>query len=322
MKIKNNKALPKLILIWSKRICNSFKKDKKPKRGRPPLYQDQIIIAALLLKILKGSSLRKLEEDLKELFPKVPDFTTLWYRFRKLEKSYLMEMIRRSAKEIMRVLKAKEFHCLVADGTGFGYGETYYMKWLKGQKLRKVRSHVKAVVLVGMVRGKEVVVGVNVGRAYSDENKLLMPMLEGLDFRAKYFLGDAYYGRSVEVLKGVKEHGMVAVVPVRETMRQKVRDEYRKWAKENYELRRKVYRKRWRVGEWPTGTVKNTTGDRDNVKDFHVASLYVLGRFVIYNLALLEELLLLWLKLLGHMTPSNSLSFNKMRIFPTASGSS
>ena len=314
MKIKNNKALPKLILIWSKRICNSFKKNQKPRRGRPPLYQDQIIIAALLLKILKGSSLRELEDDLKELFPKVPDFTTLWYRFKKLEKSYLMEMIKESAKEIMKVLKVKEFHCLAADGTGFGYGETYYMKWLKGQELRKVRSHVKTVVLVGMVKGKEVVVGVNVGRAYSDENKLLMPMLEGLEFRAKYFVGDAYYGRSVEVLRKVKEHGMVAVVPVRETVRQKVRDEYRKWAKENYELRRKVYRKRGNV-ERKIGVVKNTMGDRDEVKDFHIASLYVLGRFVIYNLALLEELLLLWLKLLSYMTLFNSLSFNKMRIF-------
>ena len=139
------------------------------------------------------------------------------------------------------------------------------MKWLKGQELRKVRSHVKAVMLVGMVKGKEVVVGVNVGRAYLDENKLLMPMLEGLSFRAKYFVGDAYYGKSVDALKRVKELGMVVVVSERDTMRRKVR-----------------------VWEWPTGTVKNTMGDRDKVEDFHVASLYVLGRFVIYNFALLE----------------------------------
>ena len=111
------------------------------------------------------------------------------------------------------------------------------MKWLKGQELRKVRSHVKAVMLVGMVKGKEVVVGVNVGRAYLDENKLLMPMLERMEFRARYFIGDACYGKSVEVLKKVKELGMEAVVPVKDTHRTRVRDSYRLWVKENYMLR-------------------------------------------------------------------------------------
>ena len=130
---------------------------------------------------------------------------------------------------------------------------------------------------------------------YTKFETVPMAMLEGLSFRAKYFVGDAYYGKSVDALKRVKELGMVVVVSERDTMRRKVR-----------------------VWEWPTGTVKNTVGDRDKVEDFHVASLYVLARFVIYNLALLEELLLLRLKLLGCITPSNSLSFNKMRIFSTA----
>ena len=34
------------------------------------------------------------------------------------------------------------------------------------------------------------------------ENKLLMPMLEGLGFKAKYFVGDAYHGK---VCGGAKE---------------------------------------------------------------------------------------------------------------------
>ena len=83
-------------------------------------------------------------------------------------------------------------------------------------------------------------------------------------------------------------------------------------------LGRKVYKKRGNVGG-PIGIVKNTMGNRDRIKGMHVASLYVLGRFVIYNLAPLRELFLLWIKLLGCITPPNSLSFNKMRIFPTDS---
>ena len=76
MKIKNNNTLPKLILRWSKHICDHIKRESKPRRGRPPVYEDHIIIAALLLKVLKGMSLRELENELKELFPKAPDFTT------------------------------------------------------------------------------------------------------------------------------------------------------------------------------------------------------------------------------------------------------
>jgi hypothetical protein len=39
----------------------------------------------------------------------------------------------------MKVLKAKEFHCLIADGTGFGYGETYQLSWKKGKEPGEVK---------------------------------------------------------------------------------------------------------------------------------------------------------------------------------------
>ncbi len=66
-------------------------------------------------------------------------------------------------------MKAKEFHCLIADGTDFGYFDTFKLLWMKGKEIRQVRSHVKTEVLVGAVKRKAVVVGVNTGRAYSDE---------------------------------------------------------------------------------------------------------------------------------------------------------
>jgi hypothetical protein len=128
----------------------------------------------------------------------------------------------------MEKLKAKEFHSLIADGTGFGYSDTFKLLWMKGKEIRQVRTHIKTGVLVGVVRDKAVVVGVNTGEAYSDEGKLLEPVLRALEFRAKYFLGDAYYG-SVKVLREVKQLNMVAVVPVKDTVRKKARDPYRLW---------------------------------------------------------------------------------------------
>jgi len=174
MKIKNNKVLVELILKWSKHVCNNPKKENKRRRGRPPVYQDHLIVAALLLKVLKGLSLRDLEEELKDLFPKAPDFTTLWYRFKKPEQSYLREVIRETAQRIREKLGAKEFHCLIADGTGFGYSDTFKLLWMRGKEIRRVKSHVKTELLVGVVKGKAVVVGVNTGKAYSDECKLWM----------------------------------------------------------------------------------------------------------------------------------------------------
>jgi len=105
-----------------------------------------------------------------------------------------------------------------------------------------------------------------------------------------------------EICKGFEEgKGAIAIVPVRDTLHTKVRDTHRLWAKRNYELRRKVYKKNRGFVEQCIGKAKNSMGDRDWTKDFHTASLYVLGRFVLLNLALLAELLLLWLKLLGFL---------------------
>jgi hypothetical protein len=56
--------------------------------------------------------------------------------------------------------------------------------------------------------------------------------------------------------------------------------------------RREIYkRNRYKV-EQVIGIVKSRFGDRDKTKDFHVASLYFLARFVLYNLIIpLERIL-------------------------------
>ncbi len=172
----------------------------------------------------------------------------------------------------------------------------------KKEKIRKVKSHVKVELCVGVVKGKSVVVGINVGKAYSDEHKLLKPILDALKVRAMYFLADAYYGNRVKVLQKVKELGIKAIVPIRDSLHKKVKDPYRLWAEQNYEERKKVYRRyRYRV-EQVIGIVKNLFGDRDMVLDRDVATLYALARFAIYNLIQLLRLLFLFFKLLRWVT--------------------
>ncbi|RMH79403.1 MAG: hypothetical protein D6674_07835 [Acidobacteria bacterium] len=72
MKAKHKKHLIKLIIAKSKQICKSLKPTSRT-RGRPKVYKDHIIIAALLIKTLERPSLINLEERPKDIFPKVPD---------------------------------------------------------------------------------------------------------------------------------------------------------------------------------------------------------------------------------------------------------
>ncbi len=65
------------------------------------------------------------------------------------------------------------------------------------------------------------------------------------------------------------------------------------------------------------GIVRNRFGDRDRVRDFHTASLYVLARFALYNLILLYKLLLLCLNLLRVYQRFFWFSLKPQGIFPT-----
>ena len=91
---------------------------------------------------------------------------------------------------------------IAADGTGFGYGEKRELNWMRGSQIRKVSSHVKVELLVGKVRGKAIILGVNMGKTYSDERKLLMEILEKVNIKTKKVLADALYEQrgSQEVL--------------------------------------------------------------------------------------------------------------------------
>lgn len=50
----------------------------------------------------------------------------------------------------------------------------------RGQEIRKIKSHVKGVVILELTkRGHRVVMGARLGKAYSDERKLFLAWLKG-----------------------------------------------------------------------------------------------------------------------------------------------
>ncbi len=50
----------------------------------------------------------KLRRKTKGIFPQVPNFTTIHYRFKKLNQDYLKELIEQTAKQIIEELKANQ----------------------------------------------------------------------------------------------------------------------------------------------------------------------------------------------------------------------
>ena len=75
------------------------------KRGRPRKYKESLICFALALKVVQRLSYRDLEHQLKllGLFSEVPDFSSLLYRFKRLNERVLAYFIKKVANSIKTV---------------------------------------------------------------------------------------------------------------------------------------------------------------------------------------------------------------------------
>ncbi|HXG41517.1 MAG TPA: hypothetical protein VNL95_02195 [Dehalococcoidia bacterium] len=61
---------------------------------------------------------------------------------------------------------------VLADGTGFGFGLPFWARWRRGMGLRRLRPHVKGVV-VGVAGGRRMLLGACLGPPQSWERRLL-----------------------------------------------------------------------------------------------------------------------------------------------------
>ncbi|MCS7214477.1 MAG: transposase [Candidatus Calescibacterium sp.] len=231
----SNKHIELLSKLIKKLIEQFYSQNPPPKRpGRPPAYTTEIIILAAILKIHKNVSYRTLELILKDRLGHSPDFSTIFYRFKKLNPELLSFVLSKTAEICEKVLDIKEYHAVVADATGFGYDDTVKLNYLRGKQIRQVKAHVKTEALIGVRGKKKIVLGVAVGEAYSDELKLLWSMLDRAEFKAQHFVADGYYD-SVRLIKHFEQRQIKCVTPISERMRQEVRNRYRKLVKERYE---------------------------------------------------------------------------------------
>ncbi|MGC8872803.1 MAG: transposase [Caldimicrobium sp.] len=110
MKNKKYKQIVKFIIEYIEKNLEIQQIHKK--RGRPAIYHTKLILTALILKTFLKLSFRDTQDLLEDLFPNkpIPDFSTLFYRFKNLDKQLVENLIKDLAEIIRQKMQVKEFH--------------------------------------------------------------------------------------------------------------------------------------------------------------------------------------------------------------------
>jgi hypothetical protein len=271
----------------------------KTKRGRPKKYPDDVILTLLFLQVAWKLSFRELEFMSVQVLGResTPDFSTYYYRLKKLPSYILVDFLNFISRRLLGKYH-KEVKFLVIDGTGFKYDELYPLKVLRGAEIKRLKSHVKAVVLsVHLESGKRFVLTVLPERSYASEVKVGEKIVHWLSCRGfilnvlkgKPFLGDKAYD-SISFIELLERIGFKPYIKVKETFRKGVRSEVRLRAKRLVESD-EIFRYRGLI-ESIFGEIKNDVGSYERTKSFHIAQLFVLAKFCLFNLWVF--LLFLW----------------------------
>ncbi|HEY8542247.1 MAG TPA: transposase [Pseudothermotoga sp.] len=254
----------------------------KRRRGRPRKYSESFILLVFFIKVMRKYSFRDTVFYFEEILGvKVPSISTLHYRFSKLDMLYFKKLFDR----VLEKLKVdEELELMVVDGTRFGYDDKQRLNWMRGRKIREVSSHVRVEIIVGRKEkgGKPIVVGVSMGPAYSDERKLLLGLMGSGWVRAQCVIGDGIYSMSLELLEKFFERSDLVLVPVKDTLRTKVKHPLRQKAKQMYEANREKYRERYIV-EQVIGKIKNAYGGCESTKSFEMAMKSIWAKVILYN---------------------------------------
>ncbi|ADY73946.1 transposase IS4 family protein [Desulfurobacterium thermolithotrophum DSM 11699] len=266
----------------------------KTKRGRPKKYPDEIILTLLFLQVAWNLSFRDLEYLAVQIFGRenIPDFSTYYYRLKQLPSILLVDFLNFVSRRLLGKYH-KELRFLIIDGTGFKYNEIYPLKILRGKEIKEVKSHVKVVVLsVHLKDGKRFILTALPGESYASEVKLGEKIVRWLNERGfiwralkgKPFLGDKAYD-SIKFIELVLLVGLKPYIKVRETLRKGIKSEIRLKCKELLESD-EIYRFRGLI-ESIFGEVKQDVGSYEKTKSFHIAQLFVLAKFILFNMGVL-----------------------------------
>jgi hypothetical protein len=263
----------------------------KRKKGRPKKYKESLIYFAFAFKVARNLSYRDLEHQLKEinLFDKIPNFSSIFYRFKHLNELLVGYFIKKIANLIKNFNKIK--YSLI-DATGFGYDDSFKLKMLRGKELRKVKSHIRLEAIVSVTNKNYTFIdGFYLDKAYSNENKMLFNLLKNYNFSSKYIMADALYS-TVKFAQYALNKKLIPIIPTKDTLHTKIRNKFRKILQNYYENNRYIYKKRNLIENF-FAKIKNSFSDKENTKNFNMAKKFILMKLLLVNFATLEAILLL-----------------------------
>jgi len=133
-------------------------------RGRKPTYSEVLILTLALLHTARRLSYRQLLFCVApEVLPEepLPALGTLLYRLQTIPDARGHALLHGlAAQGIAREVAGVSFDVpvVLVDGTGVGFDTPFYAQFRRGSEIRRIRSHVKAVVLVYCRGGRRWVV--------------------------------------------------------------------------------------------------------------------------------------------------------------------
>jgi hypothetical protein len=171
----------------------------------------------------------------------------------------LLQRLIGAAGKLLLEQKRRGWKRLIADGTGFGYGQKYLLQWMRGRQLRQVSSQVRLVMLVAVdEKARSVIVLWSCGGRTVPKFRLLEGVLRGLEkLPAAPLMADRGFD-AVGLMQRVKELGCSVAIGVKETwrvrvrslLRQKSQQGWKKYSREQYRVEGLFDVLQQKLGSW------------------------------------------------------------------------
>ena len=150
--------------------------------------------------------------------------------------------------------------------------------------IRKIKTHVKAGVVIGFVGMKRYVVSASAGKSYTGDTVLIQPLLEKLPKGKGSVLGDKGFD-SRRIMATIEDKGYLPVIPIKRHRSFSPQDPMRIRSSERASIW-SVYKQRTLI-EGLFGNVKQKLGSHARVFKLEIAKLFALLRFALLNVSVL-----------------------------------
>ena len=236
---------PKQVFPASLRLAGEACREKRPGKGRPPIYPKRLYVALWLFRVYFALPYRAVEPMLQDRFPDLPcpRFPAWrWFLQTKVSWALLQRLFQRLKQPLSPWLPQEEPVLWALDASGFSYrAKSQGMPWHRGKRLRGMRAHTRLCVVIRYFpKARRLLIeAVQVGPGYASDAKLGRKALAQGDLLPGTWLADAGFDAG-PVFEQADRAGLPA------TIRRKrggvVRHPHRRQAQERFD--RQVYRLR------------------------------------------------------------------------------